>query len=218
MKRLRGKGLGAQTKQAEVVSEEEEDILWRSGVLGDHGPQALLNTIFYMCCLFFALRSGNEHCALRLSPAKITINESADHVPYLHYTEELSKNCQGGFKHRKVKPKDAKHFANVANPSRCFVRLFKLYMSKLHPDSPKTAFYFKPLQKWSPTGTWFSKQPLGHNTLQHKMSNMCSKARIAGYKTNHHSLHATAASRLYHKGIDEQLIMERTGHRSLEGV
>ena len=49
------------------------------------------------------------------------------------------------------------------------------------------------------------------------MSNMCSKAGIAGYKTNH-SLRATAASRLYHKGIDEQLIMERTGHRSLEGV
>ena len=170
-----------------------------------------------MCGLFFALRSGNEHRALRLSPAQITISESADHVPYLHYTEELSKNCQGGLKHRKVKPKDVKHSANVANPSRCFVGLFKPYMSKLYPDSPKTAFYFKPLQKWSPTGTWFSKQPLGHNTLQHMMSNMCSKAGIAGYKTNH-SLRATAASRLYHKGIDEQLIMERTGHRSLEGV
>ena len=124
------------------MSEEEEDILWRSGVLGDHGPQALLNTIFYMRGLFFALRSGNEHSALWLSPAQITINESADHVPYLHYTEKLSKNHQGGLKHRNVKPKDVKHFANVANPSRCFVRLFKLYMSKLHPDSQKTAFYF----------------------------------------------------------------------------
>ena len=49
------------------------------------------------------------------------------------------------------------------------------------------------------------------------MAKMCTKAQIQGYKTNH-SLRATAASRLYRKGIDEQLIMERTGHRSIEGI
>ena len=49
------------------------------------------------------------------------------------------------------------------------------------------------------------------------MAKMCAKDQIQGYKTNH-SLHATAASRLYHKGIDEQLVMERTGHRNIEGV
>ena len=32
------------------------------------------------------------------------------------------------------------------------------------------------------------------------------------------SLHATATSRLYQAGVDEQLMMEITGHRSLEGV
>ena len=33
-----------------------------------------------------------------------------------------------------------------------------------------------------------------------------------------HSLRATAATRLYQAGIDEQLIMETTGHHNLEGV
>ena len=42
-------------------------------------------------------------------------------------------------------------------------------------------------------------------------------AGINGYKTNH-SLRATAATRLYQAGVDEQLIMEKTGHRSLEGM
>ena len=36
-------------------------------------------------------------------------------------------------------------------------------------------------------------------------------------KTNH-ALRATAATRLYQAGVDEQLIMEKTGHRSLEGM
>lgn len=50
MKRLQGKGLGVNKKQAEVIEKEEEEMLWSSGVLGDHSlAQALLNTIFYMC-------------------------------------------------------------------------------------------------------------------------------------------------------------------------
>ena len=49
------------------------------------------------------------------------------------------------------------------------------------------------------------------------MAQLCSAASIKGYRTNH-SLRATAATRLYNAGVDEQMIMETTGHRSLEGV
>lgn len=50
---------------------------------------------------------------------------------------------------------------------------------------------------------------VGHNTLSKLMTKMCMQAKINGFKTNH-SLRATAASRLYHQGVDDQLIMERT--------
>ena len=46
---------------------------------------------------------------------------------------------------------------------------------------------------------------------------MCQAAGITGFKTNH-SLRATTATRLFHVDVDEQLIMERTGHRSHDGV
>ncbi len=49
------------------------------------------------------------------------------------------------------------------------------------------------------------------------VSRLCKSAGIGGYKTNH-SLRVTAATRLYQAGVDEQLIMKRTGHRSIEGV
>ena len=42
-------------------------------------------------------------------------------------------------------------------------------------------------------------------------------AGISGFKSNH-SLHATAASRLYHSNTDKQLIMAVTGHKSSDGV
>ena len=163
-----------------------------------------------MCTLFFALRSGAEHRCLRLNPPKITVYQLDLFALCGRCIKESSKG-------RKVSSKQVKHFENVGNPYRCFVRLFQLYLSKLPQDCPKNAFYFKPLQKYSASGVWFSKQPLGHNKLHKMMSSICSAAGISGYKTNH-SLRATSASRLYQTGIDEQLITETTGHRSIEGV
>ena len=83
-------------------------------------------------------------------------------------------------------------------------------------DRPSLAFYLTPLK--NPTkDCWFSHIPLGHNTLKNYIGNMCKKAGIKGYTTNH-SLRATAATRLYLSRVDEQLVMERTGHRSIEGI
>ena len=42
-------------------------------------------------------------------------------------------------------------------------------------------------------------------------------ASIPGYFTNY-SLRITAATRLYDVQVDEATIMERTGHRSVEGI
>ena len=94
------------------------------------------------------------------------------------------------------------------------MRLFKKYRS-LYPKDDNS-FYLQPLQHPTPT-CWYSAHPLGHNTLSSTVVKLCKLAGIDGFKTNH-SLRATATSRLYRSGIDEQLVMERTGHRSLEGV
>ena len=58
---------------------------------------------------------------------------------------------------------------------------------------------------------------MGHNNLSKVVKNLCAAAEIEGYKTNH-SLRATCATRLFENDVDEQLIMERTGHRSSQGV
>ena len=135
---------------------------------------------------------------------------------YLKYTEDISKNRPGGIKGRKVKLKVVLHHANTAQQEHCFVRLFKRYPELLPDNRPHDAFYFQPLK--NPTRScWYFKKLLGHHTLRNTLSRLCKKAGITGYKSNH-TLHATAATRLYKSGIDEQLVMDRTGHRSLEGI
>ena len=216
MKRLQSSGLGSRKKKAEPLSLEEEELLWRKGLLGDGNPQALVDTMVVMNGIYFALRSGSEHRQLRSDPCQIKLVERPGHRSYLEYTEDISKNRPGGLKGRKIKPKVVHHYDNPENPERCFVRLFKLYQQLQPPDRSKNAFYFKPLK--NPTAhIWFTTKPIGHNTLEQTVARLCSAAGIQGFRTNH-SLRATAATRLYQAGVDEQLIMETTGHRSLEGV
>ena len=216
MKRLQQQGIGAVKRQAEILKEDEEDILWEKGLLGDHTPQTLLDTMVFYNGLYFALRSGREHRQLRSFPCQIQLVERPGERPFLQYTEDCSKNHPGGLKGRNIKPKVVIHHSNPENPRRCFVRLFKLYRSLCPREAPEHAFYLRPSEH--PTDScWFLKLPLGHTKLSSTVARLCKSAGIEGYKTNH-SLRATATSRLYRSGVDEQMVMERTGHRSLEGV
>ena len=216
MKRLQKSGLGSKTKKAVPLTIDEEELLWSKGLLGSGSPQILVDTMLVMNGLYFALRSGSEHRQLRADPCQITLHEPPSHRPYLEYIEDFSKNRSGGLKGRKLKPKIVQHHSNPDNPERCFVELFQLYRRMCPTNRPKNSFYLQPLEKPTPT-CWYSCRPIGHNKLEGTVARLCQLAGIPGYRTNH-SLRATTATRLYQAGVDEQLIMERTGHRSLDGV
>ena len=64
-------GIGCHRRQAEVISNDEEEILWSRGLLGDSSPQTLIDTLLYLNGLHFALRSGKEHRTLTLSQISI---------------------------------------------------------------------------------------------------------------------------------------------------
>ena len=106
MKRLQSNGTGLKKRQAEVLTEDEEDLLWKKGLLGDRTPQALLNTIIFYNGLYFALRSGKEHRQLRSDPCQIEVIEHPGERSYLKYCEDISKNRPGGLKGRKIQPKN----------------------------------------------------------------------------------------------------------------
>lgn len=155
MKHLQSRGIGTKQKQAEPLTEEEEELLLDNKILGDHDPQSLLNTMIFMNDLYFALRSGDEHRNLRHSSCQISIVEER---AYLEYREDISKNHPGGLKGRKVKPKVVTHHENLDNPARCFVRLFKKYRELCPKDVPPKAFYPKALQKPREDCWYFGKK------------------------------------------------------------
>ena len=107
-------------------------------------------------------------------------------------------------------------YAKEAKPQRCIVMLYKLYNSRCPLNRPADAFYLKPLLK--PTeDCWYQATPKGHNVLGGTVCRQCMIAGLQGHYTNH-SLRTTAATRLFEAGIDEQLIMQHTGHSNTSGV
>jgi len=53
-------------KYAKIFTKEQEQQLWESNTLGLHSPQVLLNAVFYLNGKNISLRSGEEHCALKM--------------------------------------------------------------------------------------------------------------------------------------------------------
>ena len=94
--------------------------------------------------------------------------------------------------------------------------LFKKYRDLCTANHPDNVFYLAPLRNYT-AQCWFSRSAVGHNSSKNFVANMCEDAGIQGYKTNH-LLWAAAATRLHASGVDEQLVMERTGYRSIEGI
>ena len=109
---LLSEGIGVQTKRTEVITKEDEEKLWSSGVMGLTTPRSLQNAGFFVVGKMFSLWGGVEHRKLKLS--QLTRHYDPDH--YIYY-ENVSKTNDGSFKKLRIKGKVA--------PSTCAQKLVK---------------------------------------------------------------------------------------------
>lgn len=220
-KRLHQEGIGAEKKQAAIISSNEERQLWASGVFSTSNPQGLLNAIFFYNGMNFVLRGGEEHRSLTIPQLQFGAN-AEKRCEFVTYTEFGSKNRPGGRKQLNLDNKTVCQYAQPDLGEQCHVHLLKLYLSLLPTDNPdigKTAFYYKPLSKFNPDSKpWYSSVPIGHNTLDAMMKNIFMKAGMEVDNISNHSLRATSITRMYNASLPEKLIMERSGHLSKEGL
>ena len=59
-KELTKEGVGSESKHTEIITKDEENLLWASGVLGLDTPKSLLNTVFYYNGKNFCLREAKS--------------------------------------------------------------------------------------------------------------------------------------------------------------
>lgn len=206
--------IGIHKNQAPIVTETQEEKLWQERQLGNSTPTQLIQALFYLNGLHFGIRGGTEHHNLTMDQFSV---EMVNDSECLVYREKSNKTYQGGLKQRKLNPKMKTYFKNPDIPAeRCHIELFKFF--KQHRPQEVLSFYLQCKKaNYESNDVWFTTRPIGVNKLQKFLKTMCSNAGLDSCHTNH-SLKATLASRLYHKNVDEQVIMQMTGHRSIDGV
>jgi hypothetical protein len=173
-RQLREKGVGAKPKSAPIISSEEDDILWKKGILGIDTPKGLFNAVFYLNGKNFHLR-GEEHKFLQISQ----VQYFQDPERY-EYVEGGSKNHCGGLQEitscsrNKVVP----ILANPQAGSRCHVHVLNLYLSKIPPQaSQHDFFYLHPVKEFSAEGHWYTTQVI-EEILCRKWFRICLQMQV----------------------------------------
>ena len=115
----REEGIGASVKHTEALSRQEEERLWKSGVLSVDTPQGLANAVFFANGKNLCLRGGREHYNLKLSQFQFGYEEIEDNFrDYVVYTENGSKKRSGSYKD-KTQNKVVRHYGEPQLKERC---------------------------------------------------------------------------------------------------
>ena len=219
-RKLHASGVGTTVKKTPVLSQSDEEKLWSTGVLDPSTPQGLLNCVFFLNGKNFCLRGGVEHRELKLSQfSREVLKVEGRHLVRYTYNEYVSKNRSGGLKQLKQGNKTV-HQYESENVDRCHVIILDKYFSKLPEEAKrKDIFYLKPKVSTpkDPLTPWYTAVPIGKHTLQGMMKTMSKSANLEQTYTNH-SLRATGVTQMFQASVPEKLIMERSGHRSIEGL
>ena len=146
----------------------------------------------------------------RVPPEKAVYNKDV----YYEYKEFISKNNQHRFKDVNIKNKVVKGFALPGN-NHCIVKLLDKYLSLLPPDA--THLYMRAKEKFSldVSVNSYTSQRVGINSISSILPELSKKSGIPVRYTNH-SLRATAITRMFNAEVEEKVIAEISGYRSLK--
>ena len=219
MKERAKNNIGNVKRQAQMIDSEIENKLWESGALGEKSPDQLRWTVLFLIGLNIGLHAGDEHYALRRDapnlPSQLQFERNLNGTRCVVYREDTTtKMNDGGLAHMRKERKVVWVYPS-SNPEQCPVRLIDKYISLLPPLKPTTKkfnFYLRGLEKPTPA-QWYGEQVVGLTTIRRTMQDICKKAGIEGFITNH-SLRRMGTTKLFVNGVDRKLIKKFTGHVS----
>ena len=192
MKERTALNVGVTKKQAQVISYQDEQNLWKTGVLGEDSPDKLRNTVLFLIGINVFLRAVEEHYYLRRpmenGTSQLTFERNSKGDKCLVYREDsITKTHDGGLNDMRRERKIVWVFPSE-NKQRCPVRLVEKYLSLCPKNFTKRDnFYLQSLVKPSPK-QWYGCQVVGQNTIGKVVKEMMSKANIEGFFTNRDSL------------------------------
>ena len=193
------------------ISEEDRQKLYTSLFFNTQTPVGLYNKVHFDVRYYFSRRGGENMDTLTKDSFIVGVNAKTGRV-CVKKVDELTKN------HREDDTTPAYGGLMVATPTDdCPVKSFLKYRSKLHPEQGR--FWCYPKDTFHPDDEcWYTKKPVGANTLANFLQNLSEKVGLSRRYTNH-SCRVLSATLLHEDGgFSPVAIQSITGHRSLSSL
>ena len=163
-------------KSSNVISLEQERVMFENGILGDENPLQLPQIVVYMMGLHLALRGGVEHSKLRRVGFDCQIIVEYDNrgkCRLVYQEDPHSKTNEGGLNSRRNTK--CVYVYEASESERYPVHIFHKYISFLPEGKSCKKLYLRPKVKPSPN-VWYCDQPYGNNKLSKTVRELCEKA------------------------------------------
>ena len=207
---------GNRPKATRELTEAEENLLFEQGLFGDHEPEVLQRTVWWVIALHFGFRARDESRKLKWGDIYLDRDPETNNEILVWHAERGSKTRHGDGQHRRA----FNPTAQATNTDRCPVKLFKKYESHRpaemkRPDSP---FFLAINRRRKPEcDIWYAKGPLGKNEIGKFLLKAAKAANLSGNISNH-SVRKTCISRLMDAGVPENYVAQLSGHKNLKSL
>ena len=185
---LREQGKGKRKNKADPLTEYEECILWKKGVLWDSNPQSLNYALFFTFSQHFGTRGHQEHHQIRIEDLKLVTNAVTGNIDYVEWVEGITKTRQGGL----VKKERTPQQAYITGGIKCPVHLLQTALDH-RPPSCKTSgpLYLTPIRNFShKRDVWYTTMLVGINTINTFMQAIAKAGGLeqTGKRLTNHSV------------------------------
>lgn len=173
-------------------------------------PSVLQECVWYSLCYHFGRRGREGWTSMMKNTFTVKTDSNGEQYVCSDITES-TKNVKGGAKQHEQDYSDSRMYGQA-------VEIFIFYFSKLHPDldrlfqKPRKDQHFMPDDE-----TWFTREPVGKNTLSQMMQRISKNAKLSKEYTCH-SIRATTITTLFRAGATAQEIMSISKHRNASSL
>ena len=174
-------GKGRKPHCATELTAQDEEALWMCGELGTHNAHSLFNTIWLILQELLVLKKAKFNSTERCLWGDVSLGMDVSGREYLELHGRETKNITGEvFGVEEIRPKA---WANLNNPARCPVEIFKIFTQRRHPSSLLSISpFFVAASKRRGEEYWYMNKNVGRNTLGSMLGEMARRANLPGKK------------------------------------
>ena len=207
---------GNRPQAARELTEAEEYLLFQTRQFGDHDPETLQRTVWWVLSLHFGFRARDESRKLKWGDVVLGKDPETGGEVLVWTAERGSKTRHGDGQHRRA----FNPTAQATNNERCPVRLYKTF-ARHRPEAMKktdSPFYLAVNQRRKQgSEIWYMNCPLGKNLIGKFLVKAAKAAGLTGNISNH-SVRKTCISRLMDAKFPENYVAQLSGHKNLKSL